>query len=192
MVENSHRAVDELCVGDMSVIAYACLATSLVKGEDWTRTFEEITQAEKSLPAVTAANVTLMALQALGVSRVALATPYPDTINELLPSLFSSAGIEIVSLRNVIVEDSLEVCRLPPSTAYNLAKQANVEAAEAVCILATDIRTIDILDMLETDLGKPAISTNQALMWRCMGACGINDPIDGFGSLLNNPEYSNV
>ena len=34
MVENSHRAVEELAVGDMSAFAYACLATSLVKGSE--------------------------------------------------------------------------------------------------------------------------------------------------------------
>lgn len=39
MVENSFRAVEELRAGDMSVIAYACLATSLVKGVAFAASF---------------------------------------------------------------------------------------------------------------------------------------------------------
>ncbi len=58
------------------------------------------------------------------------------------------------------------------------------ERAEAVCVLATDIRSIDVLEMLERDLGKPAISTNQALMWRSLALAGVNAAIPGFGSLL--------
>ena len=184
MVENSHRAVDELAAGDMSAFAYACLATSLVKGEEWTAGFQAHVEDKTGKPVTTAATATLDALQAVGASRVALATPYPETINQLLPALFKTAGIEVVSLQSVAVKDSLEVCRLEPSVAFNLAKQADCDKAEAVCILATDIRSIDVLDALEADLGKPAISTNQAMMWRCLESCGIGEAVDGFGSLL--------
>ena len=123
-------------------------------------------------------------MQALGAKKVALATPYPDTVNNLLPALFEAVEIEIVALRSVAVKDSLEVCRLEPAITFDLAKRANSDQADAVCILATDIRSIDVLEALETDLGKPAISTNQALLWRCLALCGIGEPVSGFGSLL--------
>jgi maleate isomerase len=184
MVENSHRAIDELAVGDMSAFAYACLATSLVKGSEWTSGFQADVESKTGKPATTAATATIEALQSVGASRVALATPYPDTINDLLPGLFSAADIEVVSLESVAVKDSLEVCRLDPSVAYGLAKQADTDKADAVCILATDIRSVDVLNALETDLGKPAISTNQALLWRCLRFCDIGEPVDGFGFLL--------
>ena len=184
MVENSHRAVDELAVGEMSAFAYACLATSLVKGSEWTAGFQADVESKTGRPATTAATATIEALQSFGAKHVALATPYPDTINDLLPVLFGAAGIEIVSLESVAVKDSLEVCRLDSSIAYRLAKKADTDRADAVCILATDIHSIDVLETLETDLGKPAISTNQALLWRCLKFCDIGDPVDGFGSLL--------
>jgi maleate isomerase len=187
MVENSHRAVKELQAGDMSVIAYACLATSLVKGVEWTTEFEHSVRDGTGRPATTAASATVAALHALKVSRVALATPYPDRFNALLTPLFGAADIEIVSLRSVKVADSLEVCRLPHSITYRLARESDVDRAEAVCVLATDIRTIDVLEALERDLGKPALSTNQALMWRSLALAGVNTEIGGFGSLLRSP-----
>ena len=195
MVENSHRAAEELAVGAMDVIAYACLATSLVKGKIWTKKFQEEVQLKTGKPVFTAANVTLDALQNFGVTRVSLATPYPDSINKLLYPLFNSADIEIVSLASVTVKDSLEVCRFLPLTAYRLAKKADHKKAEAICVLATDFRSIESLKILEKDLGKPVISTNQALMWRCLRACRISDKIRDYGSLLQKqyvPVRSNV
>jgi maleate isomerase len=44
--------------------------------------------------------------------------------------------------------------------------------------------TISVLDMLETDLQKPVISSNAAMMWLALRACGVNQPISGFGRLL--------
>jgi len=184
MVKNSYRAVEELRSGDMSVIAYACLATTLVKGLNWTAEFTKHAEDSTGKPAVTAAIATLEGLQAQGAKRVALATPYPEHINKLLPQLFASRGIQIVSLRSVAVKDSLEVCRLAPAVAYQLARQADVKKADAVCILATDFRTIDILDALERDLGKPAVSTNQAILWRALSLGRVDGAIPGFGSLM--------
>lgn len=186
MVENSHRAVAELRAGDMSLIAYACLATSLVKGRGWTDDFLETVRRDSGRPAAAAAPATVAALRALDVSRVALATPYTERINSLLPALFEDAGISIVSLRSRTVENSLAVCRLPSSAAYDLALAADCPEAEAVCILATDFRTVDILDALEGALGKPAISTNQALMWQCLDLAGVEGPLAGFGALLRD------
>lgn len=188
MVANSHRAVEELAVGAMSATAYACLATSLIKGAAWTADFEAHVEDTTGCPATTAATATIAALLSVDAERVALATPYPDTVNDLLPPLFDAADIEIVALESVAVKDSLEVCRLEPSVAYGLAKQADNDRADAVCILATDIRSIDVLDTLEQDLGKPVISTNQALLWRCLKSCHVGDPVAGFGSLLATGE----
>lgn len=184
MVEASFRAVDELAAGAMDVIAYACLATSLVKGTAWSRDFLTQIEDRTAKPALTAAGATVEALQALRVRRVALATPYPDRINRLLPALFDEAGLEIVALRNITVQNSLEVCRLPPSSAYHLALEADDPAAQAVCIVATDFRTIDVLQDLERDLAKPVISTNQALLWKALLLAKVPTQINGYGSLL--------
>ena len=45
-----------------------------------------------------------------------------------------------------------------------------------------------VLDVLEHDLGKPVLSTNQALLWGCLRACGVGEPVESFGSLLASIE----
>ena len=64
----------------MSVIAYACLATSLVKGIPWTGEVSKKIEADTGRPSTTAAVATVEALRAVGATRVAVATPYRDSV----------------------------------------------------------------------------------------------------------------
>jgi maleate isomerase len=44
-----------------------------------------------------------------------------------------------------------------------------------------------VLELLEQDLGKPAISSMQACLWHALRLAGIREPIHGFGRLLREP-----
>ena len=48
----------------------------------------------------------------------------------------------------------------------------------------TGLPTVGMLDLLEQDLGKPAISSMQACLWHALRTAGIREPIAGFGRLL--------
>jgi maleate cis-trans isomerase len=53
-----------------------------------------------------------------------------------------------------------------------------------MCIVATDLPTVVEIATLEQELGKPVITTNQAILWKALALCGIDQPIQGFGQLL--------
>jgi maleate isomerase len=59
-----------------------------------------------------------------------------------------------------------------------------VQQAEAVCIVATDLPTIAEIAPLERELGKPVVTTNQAILWKALTLAGIADSIPGYGMLL--------
>jgi maleate cis-trans isomerase len=44
--------------------------------------------------------------------------------------------------------------------------------------------TIETLQVLEQDLGKPVLSSASAMMWNALRIAGVNAPLAGFGSLL--------
>jgi maleate cis-trans isomerase len=68
--------------------------------------------------------------------------------------------------------------------AYQLARQADTPEADAVFLSGTGLPTVGVLEMLEQDLKKPVISSNQASLWRALRLAGVRQPITGFGSLL--------
>ena len=68
--------------------------------------------------------------------------------------------------------------------AYRLAREADAPAADAVLLSGTGLPTVGVLELLERDLGKPVLSSNQASLWRALRMAGVREPITGFGRLL--------
>src|SRR5437870_2972113 len=133
--------------------------------------------------ALTAAQAILAALEHLGVKRLALGTPYPDSISVLGRAYWEAAGLQVVGYARLagvenIYDESEE-------RAYRLARQADVPNADAVLLSGTGLPTVGVLDLLEHDLGKPVVSSNQASLWRALRLAGVRESISGFGRLLS-------
>ena len=133
-------------------------------------------------PAVTAAQAILVALQHLGAKKIALGTPYSESISALGRAYWQAAGLAVVGYARLagvenIYDESEE-------RAYRLARQADVSDADAVLLSGTGLPTVGVLELLERDLGKPVISSNQASLWRALRLAGVREPVAGFGRLL--------
>ncbi len=175
------EAAEALSRGHVDVIAYACMATSLVDAPNW----EKETREQFGVPAVAAATSLKEALQAVGAKNVALVCHYSPERLPLVKESFKNYGFNVVSAETADVKDQREVNRIPTEKVYELAKKANTPEADAICLLATDLRTFPILQQLEDDLGKPVISNNQALLWKSLQLANIKAGIPGHGSLLS-------
>jgi maleate isomerase len=133
-------------------------------------------------PAVTAAQAILAALQHLGVKKIALGTPYPESISALGRAYWQAAGLAVVGYARLAgVENVYDESE---ERAYRLARQADVPDADAVLLSGTGLPTVGVLELLERDLGKPVISSNQASLWRALRLAGVREPVAGFGRLL--------
>ena len=53
---------------------------------------------------------------------------------------------------------------LSPAEIVSLAKRAESSAAQALVLSCTDMRAVEVRDYLESELGKPVVTSNQALM----------------------------
>lgn len=131
---------------------------------------------------LTAAGAILAALRHLGVRRLALATPYPESIAAAGRRYWAAAGLEIVSHRGLpgvtnIYEES-------EARAHDLGRAADVTEAEAVLISGTGLPTAGAIEPLERDLGKPVVTSQAAFLWRALDLLGVSTPIRGYGSLL--------
>ena len=122
------------------------------------------------------------ALERLGVERVALGAPYSAETTAQGKAHLEAHGFEVVSHDNL--EGVTNIYDETAERAYRLACSVDRPEAEAVFLSGTGLPTIPVLQMLETDLQKPVISSNAAMMWLALRACGVNQPISGYGRLL--------
>ena len=125
------------------------------------------------------------ALAALGgIRRIALLTPYYPVANAEVRRYFADHGIETVrdvALRcpswTAIAQVTEERCR----TALRGLDGPDVDALVQV---GTNLSMLRLADEAERWLGKPVVAINAATYWHALRADGINDRMEGFGSLL--------
>jgi maleate isomerase len=123
-------------------------------------------------------------LRQVAAKRLALVTPYPASLNALLPEFFAAGGFEVITIAGPQVQEASAVRELSPDRIYRAARTLALNEVDAVCLLATDMQTFPVIEALERDLGLPVLTSNQALLWASLQALGINSPINGIGGLL--------
>jgi maleate isomerase len=132
--------------------------------------------------ALTAAQAILAALEHLGVKKLGLGTPYPESISALGRAYWEAAGLQVVGYKRLTgVENIYDETE---ERAYRLAREADAPGADAVLLSGTGLPTVGVLELVERDLGKPVLSSNQASLWRALRMAGVREPITGFGRLL--------
>jgi maleate isomerase len=68
---------------------------------------------------------------------------------------------------------------------YHQIVEATPPDADVVFIAGTGFRCVAIIEALETTLGRPVVTANQASLWRCLRSAGISDAIPHYGRLLS-------
>lgn len=168
MEEQSSRAAEELSQAKVDRIAYACMATSLALGREWDLRYEARGGSQRR---VTAGQALVRALNALEARNVAVLTPYPDTISPLINEYFRDNGLTVVAEAHHPIPDVTAVGDVQPATVYRWGREfLPPKSADAICVLATDLRTFEVLEALERDKGLPVVSSNLALLWDLLGS----------------------
>ena len=185
MERNAKRGVKELAATGVDIIVYACISTSLAKETGWDEKFIGEVEEETGIPTTTAMNSMLEALHKMGLEKVAVGTPFPSDINEQVTPFFADYGVRVVAIKTLNVAKETEIGWIPPDAIYGLGKEVDVDEADGVCLLATDISTLDILENLEDDLGKPVVYTNQAILWKALELGGLEPVAINCGALLS-------
>ena len=120
-------------------------------------------------PAVTTAGALVEAIQYIGALRVAFTSPYVKLLSQEAVGYLTNSGIEVVNEISFDQElTSLEQNALTPQDAYDMALKANHPNAQAIVISCTDYRALEAVPAIEQKLGKPVITSNQALMFACL------------------------
>ncbi len=184
MAVNAERAVDELtsCLSD--VIIYGCTSGSFLQGIAWEENFRSKLQALTDASVLTTSYACRKALEAMGCKRISIATPYIESLNDAAERYFTDAGYEIVSMKGLGIEVAANIGKNPPHVSYRIGKEVVTPDTELLFLSCTGFRTMETVERLEQDLGIPVISSNGASLWAAMRAHGINEQLQGYGSLF--------
>jgi maleate isomerase len=186
MTSHAGEAARILATSQVNILCYACTLGSMFQGIEGERSLVAKLEETAGVPAVTMARAAVEALHVLGARRVAVANPYTEVANKWVRAFLEAYGIEVVALRGMEITDSWSIAQMAPSAALDLGREVLQQAsnAEALFLSCGNMRTIEILDQLEEETGRPVVSSNQAMLWYALKVLGIKEIVQGYGRLL--------
>ena len=161
-------AAKMLKTANVNVIVYGCTSGTLIGGVKWERELTSKIERKTSVETITTASAVVQALKALDIKRVVVATPYIDKINELEKKFLEEHGIKVLSIKGLGVVKNIEIGKLASWISYRLAKEVFKPEADGIFISCTNFRTLEIIEKLERELGKPVVTSNQASIWTAL------------------------
>jgi len=183
MTERVEEGASLLADAGVDLIAFHCTAVSTfdpTMGESLKQRIESTT----GKPATTTAEALIAAFRALGARRIVLVSPYLAEVNKREEAFFAHHQIAVVREIGLNLEDGAAFANVEPGEWYRLTLANRRDDADAYFLSCTTIRSTPVIAVLERDLGKPVVTSNQALAWHALRTGNVRDSMSGFGTLF--------
>jgi maleate isomerase len=184
MLERLEDATALLADAHPDRIVFHCTAVSTYSPE----IVGEITArmaAVTPIPVVITSEAIVAALRALDAAKIVMITPYPQATNDREVRFLAHHGVTVLRERGLGCQTGREMMAIEPEQWYDETMKLRRDDAEAYFISCTAVRSAEVIEALERDLGRPVITSNQAMLWGALRAANIPDRIGGFGRLLD-------
>ena len=179
------RAAGGLLPGlGVDVVIYGCTSgTAAIGGQELERL---IRIAQPSVPCTNPILSASEALRTFGAKKISILPPYEDAVNAAVADNFKTEGFDILNIEGFGLDDDIKMTGLPPTAIAEAAQQVCDPNADALFISCTAIRSSLVIEEVEQKLGKPVVTSNQALAWHCLQLMKNNSRVNGFGKLFEN------
>ena len=168
----------------INTVAYACTSGTIAIGEDKVK--EKIQFAKPDCYVANPISSAIKAFALMNVKKIALFTPYPESVNETILEYFSKKNINIVSLSTFNIDLDEDIASVDPKYLLKILTKLNVSEADALFVSCTALPVLEILEKVEKKIGKIVLSSNQTLIWDTLRSVGYKSAIKGYGKLLRN------
>jgi maleate isomerase len=152
-------ALGQLSALSLERVYLACTSAAFMHPEA-----ADSARREAPLTLVSAFDALRAMLSKLPATRIALLTPYPAEVTKAEVQMFESRGITVTGSASLGLSDGYGT--LSPDQVMSLIPEAGhaaIDKAEAIVLSCTGWPTLDLIQDLYRDLGKPVLSSNSAI-----------------------------
>jgi maleate isomerase len=169
----------------LDAVVYSCTSASVVIGD--AEIGNAIGRAKPGALVVTPSKAAAHALNALRAQKISILTPYTIETSQPMAAYFQKLGFEIASFACLGFEDDREMARIAPSALVEIAREVTAPEADALFISCTALRAAIVAAVIEAEIGRPVVTSNQATAWVCLRHCGDEAARPEFGRLMTIP-----
>jgi maleate isomerase len=166
----------------VDAMIYGCTAGTIAIG---TQSIKELIHAAwPGIPVTNPVVAVQAALDNFSARKISVLTPYIEEVNDNMGRYFVAQGYDLLNIAGLGFESDIEMTSISPETIYQAALEVCDKRADALFISCTALRSSLVIERIEKDLGKPVITSNQALVWHTLELLNSPKEVQGFGSLF--------
>jgi maleate isomerase len=169
------------------LIVFHCTDTSMTQGPQGEGRILDIVRDATGISAVATSRLVLEALQALGLRKLVLLSPYKS--NQAVIDYLQATGFTVVHDVALALEP-LAFAKVTPREWTELARQHDRPEADGIFLSCTNTTQIEAIADIERALGKPVVNSNQAVLWGCLkrlkASLGPLPPMPELGQLMRH------
>ena len=181
------EAASLLADADVDIIAFNNTLGSLMRGKGYDQEIIDRIVRATGIPATTTITAVVAGLRVLGIKKLVLVAANLEELVNIERKFLEDSGFEVLKSRGLSMDDCAREYDTEPSYWYEQMREMRDTRADGYFFSCGGIRIGEIIEPLEADLGKPVVTSNQALAWHSLRKIGIEEPISGFGRLLKMP-----
>jgi len=175
LVPRLMKAAGTLIEARCDVVAFHCTANSTSEGmAGEAKLLAALRQAGAHLVTTTATAIR-HALEALRARRIVLLTPYSEQVTDEEAEFLHAAGFEVLHAKGFGLKGSDEYCATPAQFWRDRAIEAARPDADAYFLSCANISAFPVIEEIEQKLGRPVITSNQAVTWEALSLLGTTD-----------------
>ena len=160
-----------------ATIGYGCTSGTAEIGVS--KIAELISEGANAVEITEPVSALIAACRSLKITQIGLVSPYIAQVSETLCEVLMRAGISVTTFASFNEAEESKVVRIAPASIAKAAiEMGNSGECEAVFLSCTNLRTLDIIDDVESAIDLPVLSSNQVLGWDILRKTGGSS--DGF------------
>jgi maleate cis-trans isomerase len=176
-------AAELLAHARVNAICHGCTGSGFLKTPEEDLELAAELERGTGIPSVTSSSAIVAALRKLGAKKVSVASPYEPWLNEKLRAYLEAAGFEVVAMKGLATQAHGSVTT---DTVKALALEVLRPQTEAVFISCSNLQTLDIIEEVERESGRPVVTSNQAALWGTLHRIGDRRAVPGAGRLFRD------
>ena len=185
MYDQLESITEKILPGEkINTVAYGCTSGTIAIGEDKVK--EKIQLAKPGCHVTTPITSAIKAFNKMNVKKIAVFTPYPETVNKTISEYLIKKNINVISFSTFNLDLDVDFARVDPKYLSEILTKLNINDADALFVSCTALPALEILEEVEKKINKPVFSSNQTLIWDSIRSVGYTSSIKGYGRLLRN------
>ena len=178
------NTVDEVMTCEPDYLIMGMSSETFWDGLEGSKSLHERVEKRAGVKVCMGSEASQAALKLYGAKRISVITPYMPSGDAQVRRFFTDCGFEMVHLKGLRGTSPVQYAHISERELRNAINEVNGPDVDAIVQVGTNLVMARLAGIAEFWLDKPVLAINTCIYWWALRENGIDDKIDGFGSLL--------